>query len=78
MKFGGRGGGLVAVMCVGKSEDDDNGDESEDWEDEDAAFGSGGSAAENGLAYGVSCEEMVLNHGAAVGDSVEEGLSPVP
>lgn len=68
----------VATAGAGEGEENDEADEGEDGDDEEAAFGAGGSAAEEGLAYGVCGEEMVLDHKTAVGDTVEEGLGPVP
>ena len=49
-----------------------------DAENEDAAFGARDSAAEDGLAYRVGSEKMMLNHESAVGHAVEEGLAPIP
>jgi hypothetical protein len=67
-----------AVLSAGQGEENDEADEGQDGDHEDAAFGAGGSAAEDGLAHGVRGEEMVLDHGSAVGDTVEERLRPVP
>jgi len=66
------------VVGARQGEENDEADEGKDSDDEEAAFGACGSAAEEGLAYGVCGEEMVLNHKAAVGDTVEEGLGPIP
>ena len=74
LRDGPRFGGFGA----GQREENDEADEGQDGEDEETAFGAGGSAAEDGFADGVSGEEMVLDHGAAVGYAVEEGLGPVP
>src|SRR5271166_321808 len=65
-------------MRAGQGEDDDQGDEDQDREDEDAAFGAGGSSAEDGLACGVAVEETLLDHESAVGGAVEEVLRPIP
>ena len=66
------------MMSAGQGEENDYADEGHDGDDKDAAFRAGGSATENGLAYGVGGEEMVLDHSSAVGDAVKEGLRPVP
>src|ERR1022692_1962719 len=68
----------VAIASAGKGRDNDQGHDGQDGDDEDAAFRTGGSATEEGLAYGVGGEEMVLDHESAVGDTVEEGLGPIP
>ena len=68
----------VATASAGEGEENDEADEGQDGDDEEAAFGASGTAAEDGFAYGVRGEEMVLDHGAAVGYAVEEGLCPVP
>ena len=68
----------VAIVSAGQRKENDQADEGLDREDKDAAFGPGNSAAEDGPAYRVGGEEMVLHHGSAVGDAVEEGLGPVP
>src|SRR5271157_376304 len=67
-----------AVVTAGQGKENNETDQGEYGDDEDAAFGAGGSTAEDGLAYGVRGEEMVLDHESAVGDAVEEGLGPVP
>ena len=66
------------MVFAGQSEEDNKRDESQYSEDEDAAFGTGGSTAENRLANGVCGEEVEFDHYATVGDAVEEGLPPVP
>src|SRR5208282_5753819 len=63
---------------VGQRQENDDADEEQDSDDGDAALGAGSSSAENGLAYGVGGEETVLDHGPAVGNTVKEGLRPVP
>ena len=66
------------VSHAWQGQQNDKTDQGEDSEDEDTAFGAGGSAAEDGLAYRVGGEQMVLDHDSAVSDAVEEGLRPVP
>ena len=68
----------VAVVSAGQRENNDNAGEGYWSDDEDAAFGAGGSAAEDEPAYRVRGKQMVLDHGSAVGDAVEKGLCPVP
>src|SRR5208337_357751 len=70
------GGINLAIARQGKENDEAN--ERLDGDDEDAAFGAGGSAAEDRLAHGVGGEEEVRDHGSAVGNAIEEGLGPVP
>ena len=67
-----------AIRTVSKREENDEAHECEDGKDEDAAFGTGRSAAEDGFAHGVCGEEMVLGHQAAVRDAVEKRLTPIP
>jgi hypothetical protein len=49
-----------------------------DGQDEEASLRAGEAAGEEGAAHGMRREEMALNHKAAVGGTVEEGLRPVP
>lgn len=74
------GGALrhVTIARARQGQENDEGDEADDGDGEDAAFRAGRSAAEDRLAYRMSGEEMVLDHGSAVGDPIEEGLGPVP
>ena len=65
-------------FSAGQRKEDDEAGEGENGHDEDAAFGAGGSAAENRLAYRMRGKEMVLDHGSAIGDAIKEGLAPVP
>ena len=65
-------------MSTRQSEENDEADQAYDGDDKDAAFRPGGSSAEYGFTDGVGGEEMVLYRDSAVGDAVEEGLSPVP
>src|SRR5580658_1182227 len=69
---------LRRSRSAAQREQNDQRDQAQDGEDEDAAFWSGGSAAEDGLADGVGGEKMVLGHESAVGDAVEERLAPIP
>ena len=41
------------VVPLGQGDENNNGHQDQDSEDEDAAFGTGGSSAQNGLAHGV-------------------------
>src|SRR5450755_4044576 len=68
----------VAILSARKGENNDEAAESQHGDDEDAAFRAGGSAAQDGLAYGMRGEKMVLRHHPAVGDAVEERLGPIP
>src|SRR4051794_15137739 len=70
--------GGVAVGTAGLGEVDDDGEGGDDEEGEDASFGSGGSAAEDGLADGVGGEKTGSEVGPAVSYAVEEGLPVVP
>ena len=70
--------GSPSVSSRWQGEKNDENDEGQDADDEDAAFGSGGSTAEDGLAHRMGGEEAVLNHEPTVGDAVEKGLAPVP
>jgi hypothetical protein len=45
------------VVPLGQGDENNNGHQDQDSEDEDAAFGTGGSSAQNGLAHGVRCKE---------------------
>ena len=63
---------------LGKGDPDDGGDEEEDGKDKDAAFRSGEAAGEIGPANGVGGKQVAAHEETAVGDAVEEGLSPVP
>src|ERR1700690_3111411 len=68
----------LPVLNAGQGEENDQEDDGQDGDDEDAAFGAGGSSAEDGLANGVGQEQTVLDHESAVGYAVEEVLRPVP
>ena len=61
-----------------EGEDDDQGDEGEGGKNVEAALGAGAAAREEWAADGMGGEQMVSDHGAAVGDTEEEGLRPVP
>jgi hypothetical protein len=52
--------------------------EGQDSDNEDAAFWASCATAENGLADGMRGEKMVLDHGSAIGNSIEKGLAPIP
>ena len=54
--------GRVALISARQSEENDEGDEGQDGKDEDAAFGAGASAAEDGFAHGMSGKEMKFDH----------------
>jgi hypothetical protein len=62
----------------GEGEQNGDCDQGQDGKDEDAALRVGGSAAEEWLADGVGSDEVELDHGSAIGYSVEEGLCPIP
>ena len=68
----------ITLVSARQSEENDEADEAYDGNNKNAAFGAGGSAAEDRLAYRVGGEKMMLRHGPAVGDAVEERLRPVP
>src|ERR1700691_1884959 len=70
--------GCTSIASGWQGEDNDEGDEGQDADNEDTAFGAGCPTAEDGLAYRVGGEKMVLNHEAAIGHPVKERLAPVP
>ena len=70
--------GGASRLSTGQGQENNDGDEGQDGENKDTAFRPGGSAAKDGLANGVAGEEMVLSGKSAVGDSVNEGLAPIP
>src|SRR5580704_2062631 len=70
--------GRVGVADAGQREHDDEGDEGQNRNSEDAAFGAGGTAAQEGSTHGVCGEKMVLRHHPTVGDAVEVRLRPIP
>ena len=63
---------------VPEGEDDDEGDESGDWEDKDAALGTGETAGQEGAALRMGGEQMEGNHVAGVCDTEDKRLGPVP
>lgn len=65
-------------MSAGQSENNNEGDEGKDGENKDAAFGTSGSSTEDGFAYWVSGEEVVLDHEPTIGHAIQERLTPVP
>jgi len=70
--------GGASRLSAGQGQENDDGDEAQDGKNKDTAFRPGGSAAEEGLANRMAGEEMVLSGKPAVGDSVNEGLAPIP
>ncbi len=68
----------VAMMNAWQGENNDAAGEDQDSNDEDAAFGAGGSTTEDGSAYSVGGEEVVLHHESAVGHAIQERLGPIP
>ena len=68
----------VGAACVRQSEHDDETDDSQQWQDENAALGAGSSSAHERRAERVRGEQMVFDHESAVRDTIEEGLGPVP
>jgi len=63
---------------AGNGEEGGQREQSEGREHEETALGAGRAAGEQRLSDGVGGEQMVADHVAAVADTVEEGLGPVP
>ena len=74
----GSGVGWMGPLVAGTGEKCGHREESEGGEHEDAALRPGRAAGEQRPPDGVGGEQVVLDHVAAVADTVEEGLGPVP
>ena len=68
----------IGVACERQSEHDDETDDSQQRQDENAAFGAGSSSAHERRAERVRAQQMVFDHESAVRDTIEKGLGPVP
>src|ERR1035438_801642 len=68
----------VAMLRAGQREDNDEGPQSEDSDDEDTAFRTCSSAAQDRLAHRMRGEKMGLSHHPAIRDAIQERLAPIP